>query len=155
MFWSERKSNWNCALNFAFSVFISPVVWNMCENLHYEWVYFKELHNEQEYDWPTVYRAWAAVVSTITSLSINILSLFLKVYIQKTTTTTKQISKQNKTKTRKDRRKKWKGTEDSNAAPLVLPDFTLPLHMHLAKRLKFNSFSMKFSPANTLFMEPH
>ena len=25
------------------------IVWNMCENLHYESVYFKELHNEQEY----------------------------------------------------------------------------------------------------------
>ena len=30
-------------------VFISPIVWNMCENLHYESVYFKELHNQQEY----------------------------------------------------------------------------------------------------------
>ena len=26
-----------------------PIVWNMCEHLHYESVYFKELHNEQEY----------------------------------------------------------------------------------------------------------
>ena len=32
-----------------FPVFISPIVWNMCENLHYESVYFKELHKEQEY----------------------------------------------------------------------------------------------------------
>ena len=38
----------------------------MCENLHYESVYFKELHNKQEYYWPTIYRAGAAVVSTIT-----------------------------------------------------------------------------------------
>ena len=30
-------------------VFISPIVWNMCENIHYESVYFKELHNQQEY----------------------------------------------------------------------------------------------------------
>ena len=31
-------------------------------------VYFKELHNDQEYHWPTTYRAyWVAVVSTITS----------------------------------------------------------------------------------------
>ena len=42
----------------------------MCENVHYESpVYFKELHNEQEYYWPTIYkagcRAGAAVVSTI------------------------------------------------------------------------------------------
>ena len=28
---------------------LSPIVWNMCENLQYELVYFKELHNEQEY----------------------------------------------------------------------------------------------------------
>ena len=39
----------------------------MCEHLHYESVYFKELHNEQEYYCPTIYRAGAAVVSTITS----------------------------------------------------------------------------------------
>ena len=29
--------------------FISPIVWNMCEHLHYELVYFKEIHKEQEY----------------------------------------------------------------------------------------------------------
>ena len=43
----------------------------MCENLYYESVYFKELHSEQEYYWPTIYRAGAAVVSTITSVFIN------------------------------------------------------------------------------------
>ena len=37
-----------CAWNHAFPVFISPIVWNTCENLHYQSVYFKELHNEQE-----------------------------------------------------------------------------------------------------------
>ena len=69
MFWSKLcKSNWNCALNLAFSVFISPIVWNMCENLPHESVYFKELHNEQECYWPTICRAGAAVVSTITSI---------------------------------------------------------------------------------------
>ena len=47
---------------------------NMCENLHYESVYFKELHNEQEYYWPTIYRTGAAVVSTITSYSTRTLS---------------------------------------------------------------------------------
>ena len=61
------KSNWNCAWNLAFLVFISPIVWNMCENLHYKLVYLIELHNEQEYYWPTIYRVVAAVVSTITS----------------------------------------------------------------------------------------
>ena len=34
---------------------ISPLVWNTCENLHYESVYFKELHNEQEYYWNIKY----------------------------------------------------------------------------------------------------
>ena len=37
------------AWNLAFPVFISPIVWNVRENLHYESVYFEELHNEQEY----------------------------------------------------------------------------------------------------------
>ena len=46
--------DWKCAWNLAFPVFISPIVWNMCENLHYESVYFKELHNEQEYYWLTI-----------------------------------------------------------------------------------------------------
>ena len=50
-----------------FPVFISPIVWNMCENLHYESVYFKELHNDQE----SIDRAGAAVVSTITSYNIE------------------------------------------------------------------------------------
>ena len=69
MFWSKLcKSTWNCACNLAFPLFISPVVWNMCENLPHESVYFKELHNQQECYWLTIYRAGAAVVSTITSL---------------------------------------------------------------------------------------
>ena len=33
---------------FFFFFFISPIVWNMCENLHYQPVYFTELHNDQE-----------------------------------------------------------------------------------------------------------
>ena len=36
--------------------------------LKYESVNFKELHHEQEYYCPTIYRAGAAVVSTITSI---------------------------------------------------------------------------------------
>ena len=74
MFWLKLcKSSWNCAWNLAFPLFISPVVWNMCENLHYESVFFKELHNQQEYYWPTIYRTGAAVVSTITSYSTHYL----------------------------------------------------------------------------------
>ena len=56
------------AWNLAVPVFISPIVWNMCENLHYKSVYFKELHNQQEYYRPTIYRTGPAVVSTITSI---------------------------------------------------------------------------------------
>ena len=68
MFWSKLcKSSWKCAWSLAFPLFISLIVWNMYENLHYESVYFKELHNRQEYYWPTIYRTEAAVVSTITS----------------------------------------------------------------------------------------
>ena len=36
-------------MNLAFPVFISPIVWNMYENLRYESIYFNKLHNEQEY----------------------------------------------------------------------------------------------------------
>ena len=39
----------------------------MCENLPYQSVYFKELHNDQECYLPTIHRAGAAVMSTITS----------------------------------------------------------------------------------------
>ena len=82
MFWSKLcKSNWNCAWNLAFPLFISPVVKNMCENLHYESVYFRELHNEQEYFWPTIYRAGAAVVSTITSLIIRSYMMFQRYFV--------------------------------------------------------------------------
>ena len=49
---------------------LSPIVWNMCENLQYELVYFKELHNEQEYYWPVIRKAGAALVSTITTYCI-------------------------------------------------------------------------------------
>ena len=67
MFWSKLcKSNWISAWNLVFPVFISPIVWNMCENLDCGSVYFKELHNDQEYYWPTIYRAGAAVESSIT-----------------------------------------------------------------------------------------
>ena len=66
IFWSKQcKWNWISAWNLSFPVFITPIVWNMSENLHYESVYFKEPDNDQEYYWPTTYRAGAAVVSTI------------------------------------------------------------------------------------------
>ena len=47
-----------------FPVLISPIVWNMCEHLHSESVYFKELYKEQEY----YIQSGAAVVSTVTSI---------------------------------------------------------------------------------------
>ena len=43
----------------VFPVFISPIVWNMCENLHYEEVYSKILLTDN-------IQTGAAVVSTIT-----------------------------------------------------------------------------------------
>ena len=52
----------------------------MCENLHYESVYFKELHNQQEYYWPTIYKTGAAVVSTITSFNNTHLKSSLGVF---------------------------------------------------------------------------
>ena len=48
-------------------VFISLLYGICVESLHYESVYFKELPNDQEYYWPTIYRAGAAVEITITS----------------------------------------------------------------------------------------
>jgi len=48
--------------------FIASFVCYMCEILHDQYEYFKELHKEQGYNWPTIYRAGTAVVSTITSL---------------------------------------------------------------------------------------
>ena len=40
-----------------FLFLLSPTVWNISENLHYKSVYFKELHNDQEYYWRTIYTA--------------------------------------------------------------------------------------------------
>ena len=60
--WNTAFHAWYITWNLAFPVFISPIVWNMRENLHYESVYFKELHNDQEYNWLTANRAGAAVV---------------------------------------------------------------------------------------------
>ena len=57
-------------LRFMYSSHLA-IVLNTCENLHYESVYFKELHNEQEYYWPTIYRAGVAFGSTITSNRLN------------------------------------------------------------------------------------
>ena len=84
MFWSKLcKSNWINASNLAFPVFISPIVRKMCENLHYELVYFKGLHNDQEYYmyWLTKYRAGAAVVLTITSYILVTLACFLSCFL--------------------------------------------------------------------------
>ena len=43
----NRSETVQATLRFLF--LLSPIVWNMCENLHYESVYFKELYNDQEY----------------------------------------------------------------------------------------------------------
>ena len=63
MFWSKLcKLNWNCAWNLAF-----PVL-TYC--MEYVWKSSLWIGIFQEYYWPTIYRAGAAVVSTITSNSI-------------------------------------------------------------------------------------
>ena len=67
----NRTETVHGTLHFLF--LLSPVVWKMCEKLHYESVYSKELHNGQEYYWPTMYRAGAAVVSTI-NIGVTFLS---------------------------------------------------------------------------------
>ena len=47
---------------------LSHLLYEICVNIFImKSVYFKELHNEQEYHCPTIYGAGAAVVSTITS----------------------------------------------------------------------------------------
>ena len=38
-------------------LYLSHLLYGICVNKHYESVYFKELHNLQEYYWPTIYRA--------------------------------------------------------------------------------------------------
>ena len=59
-------------------IYLTYIVWNICENLHYQSVYFKELHNEQEYYRPTIYRAETAVVSTVTSINCALLYRYIK-----------------------------------------------------------------------------
>ena len=61
MVWKKLcKSNWKCAWNLAFPVFISPIVWNMCENRYISKRYTATKN--------TIDRiAGAAVVSIITS----------------------------------------------------------------------------------------
>ena len=82
--WFRRNysRNWECfdqscvnetetlygTFNCVSCIYLSYIVWSVCENLHDELVYFKELHNDQEYYWPAIYRARAAVVSTIASI---------------------------------------------------------------------------------------
>ena len=65
-------------------------------------VYFKELHNEQEYYCPTIYRAGAAVVSTITSLKSEITVSFC--FSERTETLTPFHYVRNK----------WRNNDDSN-----------------------------------------
>ena len=43
----DRTETVHGTLRFLF--LLSPIVWNMFENLHYESVYFKELYKDQEY----------------------------------------------------------------------------------------------------------
>ena len=84
MFWSKLcKSNRNCAWNLAF---ISCIYLTYC--MEYVWtsslwigIFQRAIHNEQEYFWPTIYRAGAAVVSTITSLIIRSYMMFQRYFV--------------------------------------------------------------------------
>ena len=77
MFWSTFlcKSNWNSAWNLAFPIlYLSHLLYVICVKIfimNRYTLYFKELHKEREYYWPTIYRAGPAVVSTITSSAIG------------------------------------------------------------------------------------
>ena len=53
-----------------FPEFISPIAWNMCEHLHYEIGIFQRATQRAKNYSPTIYRAGAAVVSTITSFKM-------------------------------------------------------------------------------------
>ena len=73
MFWSKLcKSTWNCAWSLAFPVFISPI-----NCMEYVWksslwigIFQRATQRARMRYWPTIYRAGAAVVLTITSLFI-------------------------------------------------------------------------------------
>ena len=69
-FWSkEYKSNWISAWKLAWTFpvfFFFDLLYRIYVKIFNQSVYFKELHNDQEYYWPTTYRTGAAVVSTIT-----------------------------------------------------------------------------------------
>ena len=67
----------------VYFLYLSHLLYEICENRHYESVYFKELHNEQIYHGSTIYRAGAAVVSTITSYTCSQGRMIVIVYSSK------------------------------------------------------------------------
>ena len=84
-------------------IYISPQLYGICVNTFImKSVCFKELHNEQEYYCPTIYRAWAAVVSTITSLKSEITVSFC--FSERTETLTPFHYVRNR----------WRNNDDSN-----------------------------------------
>ena len=84
MFWSKKcKSNWTSAWNLAFPVF-SHLLYEISEKIFIMNRYdFKELHNDQEYYWPTTYSSGAALVSTFTSQGHPTV-IFGKISVRKT-----------------------------------------------------------------------
>ena len=47
--------------------------------MEYVYIYFKELHNDQEYYWPKLYTAGEAVVSTVTNcVAISVTRVHIK-----------------------------------------------------------------------------
>ena len=84
-------------------IYISPQLYGICVNTFIlNSVYFKELHNEQQYYCPTIYRAGAAVVSIITSLKSEITVSFC--FSERTETLTPFHYVRNR----------WRNNDDSN-----------------------------------------
>ena len=77
MFWSKlNKSNWNCAWNLAAFLYLSHLLYGIiCVKIFIMNRYISKSYtiNEQEYYWPTILRAGAAVVSTTTSVDPKII----------------------------------------------------------------------------------
>ena len=64
-------------------LYLSHLLYGICVNIFIMNRYISKsyIHNEQEYFWPTIYRAGAAVVSTITSLIIRSYMMFQRYFV--------------------------------------------------------------------------
>ena len=71
MFRSKLRKSLNQCMEACVSCFYLSLLYGKCVKIFIMNPYIsKELHNDQEYYWPTTYRAEAAVVSNCTSIGI-------------------------------------------------------------------------------------